>query len=30
MRFNQTLVSGNLLVGDKIGLALDISAIRQA
>jgi polyisoprenoid-binding protein YceI len=30
MRFNQTLVSGNLLVGDKVSVALDISAIRQA
>jgi polyisoprenoid-binding protein YceI len=30
MHFNQTLVSGNLLVGDKISLALDISAIKQA
>jgi polyisoprenoid-binding protein YceI len=30
MRFNQTLVSGNILVGDKVSLTLDISAVRQA
>jgi polyisoprenoid-binding protein YceI len=30
MRFNQTVVSGNLLVGDKVSLALDISATKQA
>ena len=30
MHFNQTLVSGNMLVGDKASLALDISAIKQA
>lgn len=29
MRFNQTLVSGNIL-GDKVSLTLDISAVRQA
>lgn len=30
MRFNQTLVSGNILVGDNVSLTLDISAVRQA
>jgi polyisoprenoid-binding protein YceI len=30
MRFNQALSSGNLLVGDRVNLALDISAIRKA
>jgi polyisoprenoid-binding protein YceI len=30
MRFNQTLVSGNMLVGDTVSLALDISAVREA
>lgn len=30
MRFNQTLVSGSILVGDKVSLTLDISAVRQA
>jgi polyisoprenoid-binding protein YceI len=30
MTFNQALGSGNLLVGDKVKLAIDISAIRQA
>ena len=30
MEFNQALASGNLLVGDKIDLVLDISAIRQS
>ncbi len=30
MKFNQALGSGNLLVGDKVKLALDISAVRQA
>jgi polyisoprenoid-binding protein YceI len=29
MKFNQALASGNLLVGDKVNLVLDISAIRQ-
>jgi polyisoprenoid-binding protein YceI len=29
MRFNQTLGSGNMLVGDTVSLALDISAVRQ-
>ena len=29
MRFNQALGSGNMLVGDKVKLALDVSAIRQ-
>jgi polyisoprenoid-binding protein YceI len=30
MKFNQALGSGNMMVGDKVSLALDISAIRQA
>jgi polyisoprenoid-binding protein YceI len=30
MRFNQTLLSGNMLVGDTVSLALDISAVKQA
>lgn len=30
MKFNQALGSGNLLVGDKIKLALDVSAVKQA
>jgi polyisoprenoid-binding protein YceI len=29
MKFNQALGSGNKLVGDKVGLALDISAVLQ-
>jgi polyisoprenoid-binding protein YceI len=29
MRFNQALGSGNLLVGDKVNISLDISAVRQ-
>jgi polyisoprenoid-binding protein YceI len=29
MKFNQALGSGNVLVGDRVALALDISAIRQ-
>jgi polyisoprenoid-binding protein YceI len=29
MKFNQALGSGNMLVGDKVGLALDISAVLQ-
>jgi polyisoprenoid-binding protein YceI len=29
MKFNQALGSGNMLVGDKVKLALDISAVRQ-
>ena len=29
MKFNQALGSGNMLVGDKVNLALDISAVRQ-
>jgi polyisoprenoid-binding protein YceI len=29
MKFNQVLGSGNKLVGDKVGLALDISAVLQ-
>ena len=30
MRFNQVLGSGNMLVSDRVKLALDISAIRQS
>lgn len=30
MRFNQALGSGNVLVGDKVTVSLDISAVRQA
>jgi polyisoprenoid-binding protein YceI len=30
MKFNQALASSNLLVGDKVDLALDISAVKQA
>ena len=30
MKFNQALGSGNMLVGDKIKLALDISAVKQS
>jgi polyisoprenoid-binding protein YceI len=30
MKFNQALGSGNMLVGDKVGLSLDISAVLQA
>ena len=30
MKFNQALGSGNMLVGDKVGLALDVSAVLQA
>src|SRR5664279_2175811 len=30
MKFNQALGSGNMLVADKVKLALDISAVRQA
>ncbi len=30
MKFNQVLGSGNMLVADKVNLALDISAIKQA
>ena len=29
MKFNQALGSGNMLVGDKVGLALDISAVLE-
>ncbi|HEY7830885.1 MAG TPA: YceI family protein [Solirubrobacteraceae bacterium] len=29
MKFNQALGSGNLLVGDKVKLALDVSAVKQ-
>jgi polyisoprenoid-binding protein YceI len=30
MKFNQALGSGNMLVGDRINLTLDISAVKQA
>lgn len=30
MTFNQALGSGNMLVGDTVSLAVDISAVRQA
>ncbi len=30
MEFNQALGSGNLLVGDKVKIALDVSAVKQA
>jgi polyisoprenoid-binding protein YceI len=30
MQFNQMLGSGNMLVGDKVKLALDISAVKQS
>jgi polyisoprenoid-binding protein YceI len=30
MKFNQALGSGNMLVGDKVKLALDFSAVKQA
>jgi polyisoprenoid-binding protein YceI len=30
MRFNQALGSGNMLVGDKVTISLDISAIKQS
>ena len=29
MQFNQALGSGNLLVGDRVAVALDISAVLQ-
>ena len=29
MKFNQALGSGNMLVGDKVGLAIDLSAVLQ-
>jgi hypothetical protein len=29
MTFNQALGSGNMLVGDTVSLALDISAVKQ-
>ena len=29
MKFNQALGSGNVLVGDKVNLSLDISAVKQ-
>ena len=30
MKFNQALGSGNMLVGDKVTISLDISAIKQS
>ena len=30
MKFNQAVGSGNLLVGDKVSVSLDISAVKQA
>jgi hypothetical protein len=30
MKFNQALGSGNMLVGDKVTMSLDISAVKQA
>ena len=30
MKFNQALGSGNMLVGDKVGIALDISAVLES
>jgi polyisoprenoid-binding protein YceI len=30
MKFNQALGSGNMLVGDKVNISLDISAVKQA
>jgi polyisoprenoid-binding protein YceI len=30
MKFNQALGSGNALVGDKVSIALDVSAVKQA
>jgi polyisoprenoid-binding protein YceI len=30
MTFNQALGSGNVLVSDKVKLALDVSAVKQA
>ena len=30
MKFNQALGSGNMLVADKVKLALDISAVKQS
>jgi hypothetical protein len=30
MKFNQVLGSGNSLVGDKVKISLDISAVRSA
>ena len=30
MTFNQALGSGNMLVADKVKLALDVSAVKQA
>jgi polyisoprenoid-binding protein YceI len=30
MKFNQGIGSGNMLVGDKVSVSLDISAVKQA
>lgn len=30
MKFNQALGSGNMLVGDKVGIAIDVSAVLEA
>jgi polyisoprenoid-binding protein YceI len=30
MKFNQALGSGNMLVGDKVTMSMDISAVKQA
>jgi polyisoprenoid-binding protein YceI len=30
MRLNQALGSGNVMVGDKVTMSLDISAVKQA
>ena len=30
MKFKQALGSGNVVVGDKVNMSLDISAVRQA
>jgi polyisoprenoid-binding protein YceI len=30
MKFNQALGSGNMLVADKVNLALDVSAVKQS
>ena len=29
MKFNQALGSGNVLVGDKVNISLDISAVKE-
>jgi hypothetical protein len=30
MKFNQALGSGNMLVGDKVAISLDISAVLES